>query len=320
MVKISIIVPSYNNAKFLSECIESALTQTFDDFELIIVEGGSSDNSLEIIKEYAKKDDRIRVIIHPQNLGVSRARNDGILASSGDFIAILDSDDIMLPTRIEELYNEISKNSNYGLVHSDVYVINEIGEIQGKIIGKEHLSKGYICGEVLRRRGCHIGYPMFRKTSLLDVGLYDESLRGGEDYDLYTRITQYYPVAYVQKPLILYRRHGSNTSSKLHLMVNDYKRYLDKTFENDKGNMYTKIMHEAYVHYYLDKMNLDFLEDKKKFLLRFVQNILNFIKKQPTLFFKLLYPFCTIFSIRICSIIRKKIAFLCKVKYVQIGW
>ncbi|HOL42166.1 MAG TPA: glycosyltransferase family 2 protein, partial [Methanospirillum sp.] len=67
MVKISIIVPSYNNAKFLSECIESALTQTFDDFELIIVEGGSSDNSLEIIKEYAKKDDRIRVIIHPQN-------------------------------------------------------------------------------------------------------------------------------------------------------------------------------------------------------------------------------------------------------------
>ncbi len=320
MVKISIIVPSYNNEKYISECIESALVQTFTDFELIIVEGGSKDNSLKIIQKYAEMDSRIRIIVHPDNLGVSKARNDGILASKGEFIAILDSDDVMLKTRIEELYSEISKDPNYGLAHSDVYVTDENGAIIGKIIGREKYSKGNICGEVLKRRGCHIGYPMFRKKCLIQVGLYDENLRGGEDYDLYTRMTQYFPIAYVQKPLILYRRHGSNASSKLQLMVSHYKRYLDKTFEWDKENIYWGIKPQAYAHYFIDKMNLDFSENKKRFLVNFPERLTNFIIEDPYFFLRSIFPFFAILFLRINSIVRKKIALFCHMNYVQIGW
>jgi glycosyltransferase involved in cell wall biosynthesis len=320
MVKISIIIPSYNNEKFLPECIESVLVQTFTDFELIIVEGGSKDNSIKIIQKYVEMDNRIHVIIHPYNMGVSKARNDGILASKGEFIAIFDSDDVMLPTRVEELYSEISKDPNYGLAHSDVYVIDEHGAINGKIIGKEQYSKGHICGEVLKRRGCHIGYPIFRKKCLIQTGLYDENLRGGEDYDLYTRITQCFPVAYVQKPLIFYRRHGSNASSKLHLMVSHYKKYLDKTYEYDKENFYGRIKPEAYAHYYIDKMNLDFFENKRNFIVNFPEKLLNFFIKDPMFFLRSIFPFFAIFSLRIDSIARKKIASFFHREYVQIGW
>jgi len=320
MVKISIIVPSYNNEKFLPECIESVLIQTFTDFELIIVEGGSKDNSLKIIQKYAEIDNRIRVIVHPNNLGVSKARNDGILASKGEFIAILDSDDVMLTTRIEELYSEISKDPNYGLAHSDVYVIDENGVINGKIIGREQYSRGHICGEVLKRRGCHIGYPIFRKKCLIQAGLYDENLRGGEDYDLYTRITQCFPVAYVQKPLILYRRHGSNASSKLQLMVGHYKKYLDKIFECDKEKIYGRIKPEAYAHYYIDKMNLDFFENKRKFIMNFPEKLMKFTIMDPVFFLRSIFPFLAILFLRIDSKARKKIASIFHKEYVQIGW
>ena len=320
MVKISIVIPSYNNEKFLSECIESALVQTFTDFELIIVEGGSKDNSLNIIQKYAEMDTRIRVIVHPFNMGVSKARNDGILASKGEFIAILDSDDIMLPSRLEELYTEISKDPSYGLAHSDVCVVDENGIIIGKIIGKKHFSMGNICGEVLKRRGCHIGYPMFRKNCLIQAGLYDENLRGGEDYDLYTRITQCFPVAYVQKPLIFYRRHGTNASSKLQLMVRHYKKYLDKTFGCDKKGIYVGVKPEAYAHYYIDKMNLDFFESKKKFIFNFPKKIINFMIQDPEFFVRSIFPVLTVCLLRIDKIIRKKVASLFHLKYVQVGW
>ncbi|MDI9633133.1 MAG: glycosyltransferase [Methanolinea sp.] len=320
MVKVSVVIPSYNNARFLPECIESALNQTFSDIELIIVDDGSCDNSMDIIRKYASKDPRIRVIIHDKNYGVSKTTNDGILASLGEFITLLASDDVMLPTRIEELYNEILKNPDYGLVHSDIYVIDEKGVIQGKIIGKEKYSKGWICGEVLWRRGCHIGYPLFRKSVLFEVGLYDESLRGGEDYDLYTRITQNYPIGYVQKPLILYRRHSSNASRNLRLMVNDYKHYLDKTFKNDSCNIYWKIKPFAYSHYYVDLLYCIFMEGKKHYILKLIKKIFHFIIRNPTTIINNIIPFFTILFLRIEKIVKKKITKIVFRQYIQVGW
>ncbi|NLV27536.1 MAG: glycosyltransferase [Methanomicrobiales archaeon] len=318
--KISVIIPSYNNARFLGEAIKSIINQTYPNLEIIIVEGNSSDSSLEIVNGYAKKDSRIVVIVQDRNYGVSKARNDGILASTGKYVAILDSDDVMLPGRIDELYQEIIKNDNYGLVHSDVFVINETGRIIGKIIGKEQYSKGYIRGEVLRRRGCHIGYPMFRKKFLDKVGYYDESLRGGEDYDLYSRITYEYPVAYVRKPLILYRRHCSNASSKLNLMVSHYKKYLDKTFENDAKLAYSSIKNEAYAHYYIDKINLEFQDDKRSFLINVIPGLLHSLQKDRITVFNMIFPVLRILIYRINTIIRKKIAVYTNTIYTQVGW
>jgi glycosyltransferase involved in cell wall biosynthesis len=320
MVEISIIIPSYNNEKYLSECIESVLNQTFTDFELIIVEGGSKDNSMQIIQKYADKDPRIRVLVHTSNKGVSKARNDGIKASMGEYVAILDSDDVMLSTRIEELYFEFLKDPEPGLVHSDVYVIDENGTIKGKIIGNKKYSEGFIHGEVLRRRGCHIGYPMFRKKCLFTVGLYDETLRGGEDYDLYNRITRLYPVGYVKKPLIFYRRHGTNASSKLELMVDHYKKYLDKTFNNDCESCDDTILYQAYAHYYVDKMNLEVHKKTIPFLIQFPKKIAFMFASNPIYIIRLVFPILTTLFLRSITTIQKKLALFFHKEYIQIGW
>lgn len=315
MEKISIIIPSFNNAKYLPEAIESCINQTYQNIEIMIVEGGSTDNSLDIISGYAEKELRLKVLIHTDNKGVSKARNDGIIASSGEFIAILDSDDLMAPTRLEELYVEICKDSAYGLVHSDVMVINSVGMPLGQITGLERYSKGNICGEVLRRRGCHIGYPMIRRSCLEISGLYDEDLRGGEDYDLYTRLTRSYSVAYVQRPLYLYRRHGSNASAKLSLMVDHYKQYLDKTFNNDTEGVYTDIKDEAYAHYYVDLMNLEYTRNKVNFFCSFLPKGTLFCVKN-----RYCVPLIRTLGMRLRAIMEKKIARVCGREFVQVGW
>ena len=316
MEKISIISPSFNNAKYLSKAIESCINQTYRNIEIVIVEGGSTDNSLDIISGYADKEPRLKVLIHTDNKGVSKARNDGIVASSGEFIAILDSDDLMTPTRLEELYVEICKDSAYGLVHSDVTVINSVGMALGQITGRKRYSKGNICGEVLRRRGCHIGYPMIRRSCLEKSGLYDEILRGGEDYDLYTRLTRYYPVAYVQRPLYLYRRHGSNASSKLSLMVVHYKQYLDNTFNNDTEGVYNDIKNEAYAHYYIDLMNLEFTRNNVNFVFYFFPKCILYCMMNPGY----CVPVIRTLGMRLRTIIQKKIARICRREFVQVGW
>ncbi len=94
LVKISVIIPIYNSEKYLSECLESIINQTFKDIEIICINDGSKDNSLNILNEYLKKDNRI-IIVNQKNSGVSSARNKGIRLSTGDFISFIDSDDYL---------------------------------------------------------------------------------------------------------------------------------------------------------------------------------------------------------------------------------
>lgn len=110
MVKISVIIPVYNSEKYLPECLDSVINQTLEDIEIICVNDGSNDNSLDILMEYSKKDSRIK-IINQKNLGVSYARNKGLEVSTGDYICFLDSDDYLELTAIEEVYH-ISENNS----------------------------------------------------------------------------------------------------------------------------------------------------------------------------------------------------------------
>ena len=106
MPKISVIVPIFNGEKYLCRCIDSILYQTFDDFELILINDGSSDNCAAICNEYMEKDTRIKVI-HQENRGVSAARNAGLDIANGDYISFVDSDDYVYPQYLEYLYRAI---------------------------------------------------------------------------------------------------------------------------------------------------------------------------------------------------------------------
>lgn len=107
--KVSIIMPVYNRGRYLRQAIESVLSQTFQDFELILVDDGSTDNSRAIIKEYPEKDKRIRYAFHEKNRGVSAARNTALSMAQGEWIAIIDSDDAWHPERLEKLLEIIEE-------------------------------------------------------------------------------------------------------------------------------------------------------------------------------------------------------------------
>ncbi len=127
MVAISIVIPVYNIEKYLKECLDSILNQTFKDFEVICVDDGSKDNSLNILNEYAKKDLRFK-IISQENAGAGVARNNGLSKAQGEFIIFLDSDDYFEPTMLEEMYNK-SQEFNADLVVCSCRKVNEFGEI-----------------------------------------------------------------------------------------------------------------------------------------------------------------------------------------------
>lgn len=135
-MKISIIIPIYNGEKFIEKCIKSIKNQTFKDFEIILVNDGSSDNSGQICDELAKNDNRIKVI-HQENLGVSEARNRGINASKGEYICFIDCDDYIKVNYLEELYNSCVDNN----VRISICAIESIDDL-GKVISLREMKEG----------------------------------------------------------------------------------------------------------------------------------------------------------------------------------
>ena len=123
--KISVIMAVYNSEKFLNESINSILNQTFKDFEFIIINDCSTDNSLKIIKEFIKKDNRIKLINNERNLGAAGTRNEGLKIAKGKYIAILDSDDISYTQRFVIQYNYLEDNPHITQLHGDYLLIHK---------------------------------------------------------------------------------------------------------------------------------------------------------------------------------------------------
>ncbi|MFX0134342.1 MAG: glycosyltransferase family 2 protein, partial [Candidatus Hodarchaeota archaeon] len=131
MVLISVVLPAYNHEKYISQSIESILSQTFKDFELIIIDDKSIDRSLKIAEEYQKKDDRIKIIRHKKNEGISKSVNDGIDFAVGKYIAIACTDDIW---KVDKLKKQISilKNNENLIVWNEAELINKNGKLLEK--------------------------------------------------------------------------------------------------------------------------------------------------------------------------------------------
>ena len=127
--KVSVIMSVYNGEKYLKEAINSILNQTFKDYEFIIVNDASTDKSIKILEEYAKKDNRIGLIHNEKNIGLTRSLNKAIKSANGAYIARQDADDISLPPRLEEEVNFLDKHPTVGLVGSYAWMIDEKGKI-----------------------------------------------------------------------------------------------------------------------------------------------------------------------------------------------
>ena len=227
-------MPVYNMEKFISFAIDSVLGQTVTDFELIIIDDGSTDSSQKIIAEYTEKIPAHSCKIkysYQENRGLACARNAGIKMSSGKYIALLDPDDIWLPTRLEKGIEILDNNSNVGLVHANIIVINELNEEIYSHSKKPKFLSGRIYKNLLLRYG-HIACPtvLFRRTCLDEVGMFDEYLTylGCEDRDLWLRIALRYEIFYINEVLAFYRKVDGSMSSKFEKMITARKYVIEK--------------------------------------------------------------------------------------------
>ena len=235
--KVSVIIPTKNRAHYVSSAIQSVLDQTFRDFEIILVDGASIDNTREVIGKF--DDERISYIREEKDRGASASRNTGIKRSRGRFIAFLDDDDLWMPSKLEKQLNLINKNPNIGVVYTGSWRINN----SGKVIGYNFPSlRGNIFPKILKKNyvgGCSM--ILVRKECLEKVGLFDENLPGGEDFDLWIRLAKHYQFDYVRECLVLYRVHEKRISTDPYrilrakkLLYKKYSKELTTSFNHRK--------------------------------------------------------------------------------------
>jgi glycosyltransferase involved in cell wall biosynthesis len=210
--KVSVVIPLYNRERYIERTIESVLSQTYSNVELIVVDDGCTDQSLDLVEQYAS---RLVCLEHPGriNRGQSAAINLGLRKCTGKYVAILDSDDLFAPTKIERQVAYLETRPNVGLVYSNGTAIDEHDRPLYPIFNPgHHPPKGP--EEILK--DCFIGCPsstLVRKTLFETVGPFDESLRAAQDHDMLIRLLEHAPVGYIQDFLWSYRIHGESISA-----------------------------------------------------------------------------------------------------------
>ena len=195
--KISIVVPTYNRSRLVCRAIDSVLAQDYRNFELIIVDDGSNDTTATRLAEYKG---RIHVI-RQANQGVSAARNTGISAATGEYIALLDSDDEWLPQKLSHQINFFNDHPEAVICQTEEIWIRNGVRVNPKNRHKKH--SGMIFEKTLPLCLVSPSAVMIRKTVFDSVGKFDESLPACEDYDLWLRICWKYPVHLINTPLII---------------------------------------------------------------------------------------------------------------------
>lgn len=217
---VSIITPNYNAEKFIAETIESVINQTYTNWELIIVDDCSTDDSLAIINEFIKKEDRIKLIKLSKNSGPAVARNNGIEVAKGEYMAFLDSDDRWFSNKLEVQLNVMQKH-NYALTFTSYYSVNEQKEKQKIIRAKKQITyKNLLTNNYI---GC-----LTAMYSVQQLGkVYMPLVLKRQDWGLWLKITKNNIVAYgIQEPLASYtRRETSISSNKFNLLKYNWKIY-----------------------------------------------------------------------------------------------
>lgn len=254
--KVSIIFPVYNAEHYLKKSIDSLLNQTFENFEILIINDGSTDHSLKILNEYASKDSRIKVL-NQENRGLVSALNWGIKESLAPYIARMDADDISHPERIEKQLNYLESHPECVALGSWVIFIDNAGLPFFRY--QTHTEHKVILEDILDGNGGALIHPslMVRKQALMDLGGYDANCRHFEDFDLYLKLINHGMFHNIPEYLLQYRRHfksinftknAQETYSKKTQLLNTFRVSLDlppvslehSEFSKDKSELYKK--------------------------------------------------------------------------------
>lgn len=213
---LTIVLPAYNAERFLAEAIDSVLNQTYRCFELILIDDGSSDRSLDIMKEYEARDERI-VVVAQENLGVSTTMNQAISLAKSDWIVRMDADDVMEPTRLERALAFLAEHPDVAVTSSLVTYIDASGRVLGKSAPEfttdEEVRKAREEGRLI---GFHQPGALMRKDVVMGIGGYRSEFVSAQDMDLWNRIVDAGGRILVQPEYLLrYRIHATQTTVRL---------------------------------------------------------------------------------------------------------
>lgn len=249
-ITVSIVVPAYNASQYLAETIESVLAQTFTDFELLIIDDGSTDNTADIISMYSHKDNRVK-LFSQQNQGVSIARNTGIEKAKGKYIAFLDSDDIWLPNKLALHIEHFRQNPNLGISFGRVEFIsfdskstNYFSTSRLFQILPEHL---YYENLIITPSNVVILRSVFDTIKGFDI-----NLSGTEDAELFFRIIyQGWKVEGINRVLVCYRTNQAGISANLYRMEEDWNKFNHKihTYAPEFVNQHYKYAKAFFLRY-----------------------------------------------------------------------
>jgi glycosyltransferase involved in cell wall biosynthesis len=207
---VSVVIPTYNRANEIGPTLESIIAQTYSHWEAIIVDDGSTDNTAEVIKQFIAKDARIHFIQHERNRGGQAARNTGIRAATGEWIAFLDSDDRWLPESLS-LRLAVAERENVLVVHSAGYLQKEGEELQQYYIPT---WSGRIYHKVLTREGPMFQALLVKKEALKKIGYLDENIRAFQEWDTSIRLAKHYEFGFEPQPTFVYDLRSSDAISR----------------------------------------------------------------------------------------------------------
>jgi glycosyltransferase involved in cell wall biosynthesis len=237
MPKVSVIIPTYNRSDYILEAVESILIQTYRDFEIIIIDDGSTDDTRDVLSAQIEAG-TIRYI-YQENRSKSAARNHGIRQAKGEYIAFLDSDDLFTPTKLAKQVVFLDEHPDIGFVHSWYSKFDDTGNH----LGTRDTSRytGWVYPEILLSWSVLMAVPcmMMRKDVLEAVDGFDENQKWGEDLDIWRRITKRYPIDLVPEALTKVRVHPGNLSKSKAKPIVWFEDYLRAAFEDDPDLSFT---------------------------------------------------------------------------------
>ena len=233
MATISVIIPVFNGEKTIRETIDSVLGQTFSDFELIIINDGSKDTTLEVVQKIS--DPRLKIFSY-QNLGLAVSRNRGIANATGEYVSFIDADDLWTSDKLEAQYQALQETPNAAVAYSWTNCINQESSF---------LRRGYylsFSGEVYHyllltnflENGSN---PLIRHQALKAVGGFDESLKSSEDWEMYLRLAAHYKFVAVESPQILYRISAGSMSTNTTRMEVETVKVIDRIFNQASDSL-----------------------------------------------------------------------------------
>lgn len=214
MPTISVIMSVYNGEKYLSEAISSVLSQDFSDFEFIIIDDGSTDKSLEVIKSF--DDSRIKIVSR-KNRGLIKSLNEGIALARGYYIARMDADDVCLPNRFSVQLKAFS-DSNIALVGSWATKIDDTGKEIG-VMNYPPREYKEIKKFFIKHNPFIHSTVMIKKFIFKEVGLYKDEFKHAEDYELWSRVLKKFKAINITEPLIKYRLSNNGVTKKHNLFM-----------------------------------------------------------------------------------------------------